>query len=64
MMRWLVLSCEKVDARKHDAMLACRLRLVEVAKVMRFRAHAVLYMKGQILEQCGDDVRHAFRTPV
>ena len=64
MMRWPVMSCEKVDARKHDVMLACRLRLVEVAKGMRFRAHAVLYMTGQIREQCGDDVRHAFWTPV
>ena len=45
-------------------MLACPLRLVEVAKGMRFRAHAVLYMTGQIREQCGNDVGHAFWTPV
>jgi hypothetical protein len=56
MMRWPVISCEKVDAGKHDVMLACRLRLVEVAKGIRFRTHAVLYMTGQIREQSGDDV--------
>jgi hypothetical protein len=30
MMRWPVLLCEKVDAQKRDAMLACWLWLVEL----------------------------------
>ena len=64
MMRWPVPSYEKVNARKHDVMLACWLRLVEVVKGMRFRTCAVLYRTGQIREKCGDDVEHAFRMPV
>ena len=56
------MSCEKVDARKHDVMLACWLWLVEVATTSDTRSGRRFEQRGVFMKLVMDMVRKPFKA--